>query len=305
MKVFVTGATGVIGHRAVRGLLEAGHQVTGVARTEPKAALLRQLGAEPVQVSLFDAAALKNVIGGHNAVVNLATNIPPLDQALNPQAWETNTRLRNEASVKLAKAATETGCEVFIQESITFPYAESGENWIDESGAVIRPPELASNGVAEEQAEGFTKAGGRGIVLRFALFYSHDSSHAQAFQAAIRAGQSPFMGDPNGYMSMVHAEDAATAVASALGAPVGIYNVAEDEPMCRQDLANTIAEIEGVAPPALPEAMGGEVPGLVEALMRSQRILNKRFKETTGWAPQYRSVLQGWRQLIAAQQEKR
>ncbi len=127
-------------------------------------------------------------------------------------------------------------------------------------------------------------------------------AHAEAFQAAIRAGHSPFMGDPDGYISMVHAEDAATAVAFALDAPAGIYNVAEDEPLRRRDSANTIAEIEGVAPPALPEAMEGEVPGLIEALMRSQRISNKRFKETTGWTPQYRSVLQGWRQLITAQQ---
>ena len=109
-----------------------------------------------------------------------------------------------------------------------------------------------------------------------------------------------------GHKTVVHAEDAATAVASALGAPAGIYNVSEDELMRRRDLANTIAEIEGVAPPALPEAMGGEVPELIEALMRSQRISTKRFKETTGWAPQYRSVLQGWRQLITThQQEKR
>jgi len=113
------------------------------------------------------------------------------------------------------------------------------------------------------------------------------------------------MGDPDGYISMVHAEDAATAVASALDAPAGIYNVADDEPLRRRDLTNTIAEIEGVAPPALPEAMGGEVPALVEALMRSQRISNRRLKEATGWAPQYRSVLQGWGQLITAQQEKR
>ncbi len=75
--------------------------------------------------------------------------------------------------------------------------------------------------------------------------------------------------------------------------------------MRRRDLANTIAKIEGVAPPALPEGMAGEEPGLIEALMRSQRISNKRFKKTTGWALQYRSVLQGWSQLMTAQQEQR
>ena len=79
---------------------------------------------------------------------------------------------------------------------------------------------------------------------------------------------------------------------------------AATNPCVGKNWANTIAEIEGVAPPALPEAMDGEVPGLVEALMRSQRISNRRFKGTTGWAAQYPSVLQGWKQLITAQQEK-
>ena len=74
--------------------------------------------------------------------------------------------------------------------------------------------------------------------------------------------------------------------------------------MRRRESANTMAEIEGVALPALPEAMDGEVPGLIDVLMRSQRISNKRFKGTTGWAAQYHSVLQGWKQLITAQQEK-
>ena len=93
MKVFVTGATGVIGSRAVRKLVEAGHQVTGVARSEPKAAGLRQLGATPGQVSLFDRAALTYAIRGHDAVANLATNVPPLDQVMNPQAWEMSNRI--------------------------------------------------------------------------------------------------------------------------------------------------------------------------------------------------------------------
>jgi len=301
MKVFVTGATGVIGRRAVQRLVEAGHEVTAVARSDKKGALLQRLGANPVAASLFDVMALEEAIGGHQAVVNLATNIPPTHQALNPQAWETNDRLRGEASSLLARVAAHAGCEVFVQESITYPYADNGEEWIDETSGVERPPELASNAIAEEQAAWFAETAGRGIALRFAMLYSHDGSHAQAFQAAIRAGQSPFAGDPDGYISLLHTEDAASAVVSALDAPAGIYNVVEDEPLRRRDLANTIAEIEGVGPPALAEPTGGKLPGLVEVLMRSQRISNKRLKKATGWTPNYPSIRQGWSQVIAAQ----
>ena len=70
MKVFVTGATGVIGTRAVPALVAAGHEVTAVARGEAKADLVRSLGAVPVAVDLFDATAVKGAVAGHDADVN-------------------------------------------------------------------------------------------------------------------------------------------------------------------------------------------------------------------------------------------
>ena len=298
MKIFVTGATGVIGRRVVPQLIQAGHQVTGLARTDQKATLLRRFGAAPIRVDLFDPTALGPVLAGHEGVANLATNVPPLERALEPTAWEMHDRLRNEASRSVTQAAAEVGCRIFIQESITFPYADKGAEWIEESEADNCPPEMASSRVAEAQAAWFSANSGRGIVLRFALFYARDSSHTQEFQAAIRAGQSPFLGDPASYMSHIHAEDAATAVVAALNAPAGIYNIADDQPLTRQELAAAIAELEGVASPAPPEPIQGELPGSIEALTRSQRISNRHFKHTTGWAPLYPSVREGWRQIL-------
>src|SRR5205823_3040706 len=76
-RVFVAGATGVLGTRAVRWLNEAGHDVTGVARSDAKAELLKGLGATPVRVDLFDADAVRAAVAGHDVVCNLATRIPP------------------------------------------------------------------------------------------------------------------------------------------------------------------------------------------------------------------------------------
>ena len=298
MKVFVTGATGVIGRRVVPQLIQAGHQVTGLARTDRKAALLRRFGATPARVDLFDPTALGPALAGHEAVANLATNVPPLEHALEPTAWEVHNRIRNEASRSMTRAAAGAGCRIFIQESITFPYADKGAEWIEETDPDHCPPEMASSRVAEEQTAWFSANGGQGVVLRFALFYAQDSSHTREFQAAIRAGRSPFLGDPAGYMSHIHAEDAAAAVVSALGAPAGIYNVADDRPLTRQELAVAIAELEGVASPAPPEPLQGELPGSIEALTRSQRISNRRFQRATGWTPRYPSVREGWRQML-------
>jgi uncharacterized protein YbjT (DUF2867 family) len=76
MKIFVAGATGVVGSRTVTLLLAAGHQVTGLARSAKKADLLRRQGARAIQASLFDPDSLGSAIAGHDAVVNLATHIP-------------------------------------------------------------------------------------------------------------------------------------------------------------------------------------------------------------------------------------
>ncbi|AFP39685.1 hypothetical protein LI99_16440 [Mycolicibacterium smegmatis] len=73
MRVFVTGGTGAIGRHAVPALVDAGHDVTALARGEAKAAVLRGQGAAAVQLSLFDSAALTTAFRGHDAVVNLAS----------------------------------------------------------------------------------------------------------------------------------------------------------------------------------------------------------------------------------------
>src|SRR5206468_5182859 len=108
MKVFVAGSTGVLGRRAVRLLVAAGHDVTAAVRSEEKAALVRAMGAHPVRVDLFDAAAVEDAVRGHEAVVNLATHIPPMSQTTRTSAWAETDRTRREVSPKLVDAAPAT-----------------------------------------------------------------------------------------------------------------------------------------------------------------------------------------------------
>ena len=300
MRVFVSGATGVVGWRAVRELVAAGHQVTGVARSDAKADLLRRLGAEPVRLDLFDAAAVAAAVAGHDAIVNLATSIPPTSRAALPGAWAENDRIRREVSANLTDAALAAGVKRYVQESISFLYPDCGTEWIDEATPLRAVPHAASVLDAEASAARFTEAGGTGVVLRFGLFYGPDSTHTADSAALVRAGLFATPGHPDSFISSISTEDAARAVVAALAAPSGTYNVVDDEPVTRQRYSATLAAALGVpAPRPIPAVLAKAGGSKTALLARSQRVSNRRFRAATGWAPRAVSVADGWRAAVA------
>lgn len=295
MKVFLTGATGVVGTRAVPSLVADGHEVTAVARTGEKADLVRSMGATPVTVDLFDADAVRAAVAGHDAVVHLATNIPPMAKAASAKAWDTNERLRREASNHLVDAALAAGAQRYVQESICFPYLDNGNEWIDEAAPLEHLGAFAGAAAAEAAAQRFTEHGGIGVVLRFAQFHGPGSSHVDTFNALARKRINPFVGDPQAYTSFVHADDAGTAVAAALTVPAGIYNVADDEPLTREAAGRAVADALGVKPPkAIPAAARALLPSSGKALMKSLRVSNAKLKAASGWAPRHPSIRGSW-----------
>src|SRR5207249_4199646 len=101
---------------------------------------------------------------------------------------------------------------------------------------------------AEAEAQRFSASGGVGVVLRFAMFYGTGASHTESQLKAARFGLSPFPGPKDAYQSFIHLDDAATAVAAALTASAGTYNVAEDEPATRRELAAALSGALGKRP---------------------------------------------------------
>jgi hypothetical protein len=84
-----------------------------VARSDAGAGWLRAVGAKPVQVDLLDPAMVRAAVA--NAVVHLATAIPPLARMRRPGAWRTNDRLRTHATGNLVDAAIAADAEVFMR----------------------------------------------------------------------------------------------------------------------------------------------------------------------------------------------
>ena len=294
MKLFVAGGTGVLGRRAVPLLVEAGHEVTALSRSAEKDELLRSLGATPVRVDLFDAPAVKDAVGGHDAVLNLATAIPTATKAASVGSWDETFRIRREASRNLVDAALAAGAGRYVQESITFNYADAGDAWIDEDSPIEWGTFGAACEEAEAQARRFTEGGGVGVVLRFGAFYGPDGHHMDDMAKVLRKRIAPDL-SPEGYRSSIHTEDAATAVVAALAVPAGIYNVVDDEPVDRRAWAEAFAASLGVKPPRFVAKLAKPLMGRkAEMLLRSQRVSNRRFKEASGWAPRYPSVREGF-----------
>jgi nucleoside-diphosphate-sugar epimerase len=194
MRLLITGGTGVLG-QAVRPFAQAeGHELAMPGHEE---------------LDLFDPDALADALRGVDAVMHLATRIRSLDQISDLDAWRENDRLRADASRILVDAAIAAGAEVFVQPTVTFVYPPDCEAHEDTPvGDVL--PILRSALVAEQEAERFGRAGGRGVVLRLGLL----------------DGPGTWFDEPMGdFGATLHVSDAGRALLSALSLPSGIYNV--------------------------------------------------------------------------------
>ena len=289
-EIVITGSTGVIGRRAVRELLAAGHRVTGVTRSARGRERLESLGARAVEADVFDAASLRGAFDGADAVVNLLTHVPTADRMADPSAWAENDRMRTEASEAIARAAQAARVQRLVQESIAFVYADGGDAWLDEdapvAGGGVTTTALTAERNARELFDGDT------VVLRFGLFMGLDSGSTLAALEAARGGASIALGPPGAYRPTLWLDDAAAAIAAAVRVPAGTYNVADTDPPTNAEIDAALAAAVGV------EALRPQTPQ-DGPLARSQRVSNRRLREASGWAPGVRAGTETWARIAA------
>jgi uncharacterized protein YbjT (DUF2867 family) len=193
VRIFLAGATGVIGVRLVPLLLAGGHRVAGLTRSPEKADHLRALGAEPVVCDVFDAAALEDAVVSFrpDAVLHELTALPD-DEASIPEFGEANARIRREGTRNLLAAARAAGAGRFLAQSVAWRLP-------GDAGAAV---EALERSVLE--------AGG--VVLRYGQFYGPGTYYEQAPPPPPR----------------VHVDEAARRTIEALAAPSGVLEVVEE-----------------------------------------------------------------------------
>ncbi len=312
MKVLVAGATGAIGRPLVRQLLAAGHQVTGLARSDASAERLREAGAGVAQADALDADAVRTAVAeaAPDAIVNALTAIPP---KLNPRKiasqFELTNRLRVDGTRALAGAAAEHGVARLVSESITFTYEPGGGGARTESDPLMaRPPKgFASVVDAVRELEKVTLGtpGVAGVVLRYGTLYGPGTSFAADGANAddVRKGRFPVVGDGSGHFSFVHVDDAAAAAVRAVEwEGSGTFNVVDDEPAPVRDWLPAYAQALGArrprrVPAAIARVAAGEFA--VSQMTLAPAVSNAAARRDLGWEPARPSWREGFRELSA------
>jgi nucleoside-diphosphate-sugar epimerase len=309
MRVFLAGATGVIGRRLVPMLLRAGHEVTGMTRTPEKLEELRASGAEAVVADALDAAAVRHAVADArpDAVIHQLTSLP---QRIDPRKIERdfvlNDRLRTEGTRNLVQAAQAAGARRIIAQSIAFSYAPGPPGTVhEERDAMLldapRPYARSARAIVELER---TVLGAAGVVLRYGYFYGPGSAMSTrgSTGADVARRRLPIVGPGTGVWSFVHVDDAASATVLALthGAS-GAYNIVDDEPAAVSEWLPALAEALGAPRPwRVPAFIARPVAGSygVGIMTKAQGASNELAKRELGWTPAHPSWRDGFRSAL-------
>jgi nucleoside-diphosphate-sugar epimerase len=303
VKVFLTGATGVLGRRLVRQLRERGHAVSALRRRAENEPVLRALGAEPRQGDLFDADSLARAAEGAEVVIHAATAIPTGARAT-PRDFELNDRIRTEGTAALAAAAAKSGARTFLFQSIVWVAAPRDGAPFDEDARPSDDPTMRGTIEGERLTrEAGAKHGFVAAVLRCGWFYAHDAAHTRFMGAQLARRRMPVIGRGDAAWSMLHVENAAGAfVAAAEARKSGLWHVVDDGPVTMAEFLGAFAERLGARPPRrVPGWLARIAAGkyAVDFLTSPVRASNARFRRDFGWTPRYPTYREGLDEIVA------
>lgn len=310
MRIFLTGATGAIGSALVPRLVAAGHEVTGLTRSEAGAARLRALGARPALGDALEREPLRRAVreARPEAVIHQATDLtkalaePPRRLA---GALAGTNRLRTEGTALLVEAARDAGAARLVAQSVSFFYAPGPGPRVesDPLADADSPPRSSVAAIAALEHAVASAPGVAGVVLRYGTFYGPRTAYATdgPYAAIVRKRSFPILGAGSGMSSFVHVEDAAAATVLALAAPPGTYNVVDDEPAALAEWLPFYATVLQAPPPRrVPFWLGRLVAGPHVAYFatRAPGASNAKARRELGFVPHFASWRQGFREAL-------
>jgi nucleoside-diphosphate-sugar epimerase len=310
MRVFVAGASGAIGRPLLPKLVAAGHEVTGMTRSEERAAQVRDAGAEAAVVDVFDRDALHAAMreAAPEVVVHQLTALPERMDFRKEDLYTATNRLRTEGTRNLLDGARAAGARRFVSQSIAFAYRNDGSRVKTEDDPLLEsaPGPFEGGVTALDQMEGAVLAadGLDGLVLRYGFFYGPGTHYGSdgSIVADVRRRRMPIVGRGTGVFSFIHVDDAADATLAAVerGAP-GIYNVTDDEPAALHEWVPVLAEAAGAKRPMrVPVWLAKLVAGrqATDFALELRGASNEKAKRELGWRPAHPSWRSGFAEAL-------
>jgi nucleoside-diphosphate-sugar epimerase len=310
MKIFLAGATGALGRQLVPRLVERGHEVTGMTRSESKRQLVQELGGRPVVADALAPESVADAVARAEpeVIVHQLTAIPhALDMRHFARDFAQTNRLRTEGTDHLLAAARAVGVRRFVAQSYApAVFARVGGPVKTEQDPVdANPPNEVRTTLEaivhlERAVTGATWT--EGVVLRYGGFYGPGTNVSFGPEGtmveAVRKRKLPLVGDAGGVWSFIHIEDAAEATVRAIeGGGRGVYNVVDDEPAAVAEwLPAAAAAWGGSAPRRVPRWLGRLFAGEFATVMMTEArgASNAKAKRELGWAPRYASWREGF-----------
>ncbi|MBI1796021.1 MAG: NAD-dependent epimerase/dehydratase family protein [Candidatus Eisenbacteria bacterium] len=292
MRVFVTGATGYVGGAIAARLASAGHDVTGLARSDERARALEAIGVRPHRGDLADAAALLVPLRNCDAVVHAA--IPPGDRAAAERALLDVLRV----------AALDGRVRHVLYTSGVWVHGDTGGTIADETTPLAAPDVVRWRPAHEHMALDLAEHEVHAAVFRPGMVYGgRRGTFGAWFADAARGGSFVYPGDGGQHWSAVHRDDVAEAYRLALehgrrvtgldrGAGGERYLLVDDGRATVREMAEAAARATG----ARAAASGREtIPGADRethaAMLMDQRFTSARVRRALGWRPAHASFV--------------
>lgn len=298
MKVFVTGATGLIGAGVVRALVAAGHEVTGLTSRPAGREAIERMGAKAVVGDMRDPSAYRAAASEADAIVHTAASFP--DKIRWTKA-DVDAFMQGDAdAVDALVSVVGPQCRAFVLSSGAYAYGDTGERAALETHTTERHHAMMDIKLQTEAKVLELARLGKvpGIVARPGLVYGDGSVWSKIYLEPMRRGRRAMLpGDGKNLVSFIHADDCGEAYRAIVeqGCAGEIYNIGDDEPAPLGDVLRAQAKALGAPPPRpipswilrLVAGKYAATPALATTVIDSSKL------KTLGWAPSYPSYRQG------------
>src|SRR3954471_20857076 len=283
MRIFLTGASGYIGSAVAERLRAAGHQLTGLARSDAAFSKLQSAGVQPVPGDFSDPKTVGQAARAADGVISLATTYDP---SIDGPAID---------SILEALAGSN---KPFIYTSGIWSHGDTGGKVVDETS----PPQPASlvswRRAVEDRVLQAGNRGIRSVVIRPAIVYGRGGGIPAGFvESAQKEGFARYVGAGENRWPFVHVDDLAELYLLALEkAPPGTLLLGVSGPSFR------VADV--AAAPSRGAGAGGKTAGWpleqargklgpsADALVLAQQASGKKGETLLGWRPTRPNVLE-------------